>query len=122
VYLSEPDVISRTWVLDPSLQLNRLGGPCLPAVEIARLGVPGFVPHYLPGKNPFLNEVSQRYNLPADVVYGGAETLYPEYRKKLKDVYVAPKICVRYCCGWLMSAGPAGNRDAPELNCTPAHP
>jgi len=122
IYLSEPDVISRTWVLDPSLQVNRQGGPCMPAVEIARLGEPGVVPHYLPGQNPYAAEFMARYNLSAEEAHGAAEAMYPEYRKKLKDTYVAPKRCVRYCCGWLMSAGIAGNHDAPELNCTPEQP
>ncbi len=40
------------------------------------------------------------YNIPVEAVLGGAETMYPEYRRKLKDKYVAPQICVRYCCGW----------------------
>ncbi len=39
------------------------------------------------------------YNIPLEAVRGGAETMYPEYRKKLKDVYVAPEKCTRYCCG-----------------------
>jgi hypothetical protein len=29
----------------------------------------------------------------------GAETMYPDYRKKLKDKYVKPEKCDRYCCG-----------------------
>ena len=122
VYLTEPHVISRTWVLDPNLQQNRNGGPCYPAVEVARLDASGTVPHYLPGRNPYADEVSQRYNLPLEAVYGGANTLYPEYRKTLKENYRAPTRCVRYCCGWLGTAGIAGNHDAPELNCTPTVP
>jgi len=32
-----------------------------------------------------------------EVVLGGAETLYPAYRKKLKDTYVAPAKCPANC-------------------------
>jgi hypothetical protein len=58
------------------------------------------VPHYLPDRNPFTDEVTKLYRIPAEAVTGGAETMYPEFRKKLKDNYVAPEKCVRYCCGW----------------------
>jgi hypothetical protein len=122
VYLTEPHVISRTWVLDPTVEINRYAGGCFPTVEVSRLGVAGTVPHYLPGENPYANEVHERYHLPMEAILGGAETRYPEYRKKLKDTYVAPTRCLRYCCGWLPTAGVAGNRDAPGLNCTPSAP
>lgn len=119
VYLSEPFVVSRSWQLDPKQQLNWYYGPCWPGVEIPRLGVTGVVPHYLPGRNPFVDEVRTRYNLPADAVMGGAHTMYPEYGKKLRETYVPPTICVRYCCGWVMASG-RGN-DAPGLNCSDFH-
>ena len=118
IYLAEPHVVSRSWILQPSREIDRTGGACWPTVEIARLGVPGTVPHYLPGKNPFVNEVHDRYHLPMEAILGGNETRYPEYRKQLGS-YVAPERCLRYCCGWLLTAGPAGNHDAPGLNCTP---
>ena len=118
VNLSESHVISRTWVSEPLLvERSRYGGPCNPAVELARFNATGAVPHYLPGQNPYANEVSKRYNVPLDAVQGKAETRYPEYRKKMKDAYVIPGRCVRYCCGWMPTAGEAGNNDAPGLNC-----
>jgi hypothetical protein len=102
VYLTEPLVHSDNWRLDTHQE--RFATPCEPVVEVARK--PGVVPHYLPGTNPFLNEVSTTYNLPLEAVRGGAETMYPEYRKKLKDKYVAPAKCIRYCCGWINLLGP----------------
>ena len=42
-----------------------------------------------------LNEATQRWNIPIEAVQGGPETIYPEYRKKLKDKYVAPPPVVR---------------------------
>jgi hypothetical protein len=37
-----------------------------------------------------MNEVTERYNIPLEAVLGGPETMYPEYRKKIKDKYVMP--------------------------------
>jgi hypothetical protein len=111
-YLTEPYVLSRAWQLDPRAPQNRIPGPCFPVVEVARLGTAGAVPHYLPGENPYLREVSDMYNLPLEAVMSGAQTLYPEYRKVLKGHYTMPKACTRYCCGWGASGtGP----DSPGL-------
>ena len=44
------------------------------------------VPNYLPGENPFLHEFAQRWGLPYEPTRGGAETMYPEYRLKLKKM------------------------------------
>lgn len=104
VYFSEPLVRSRVWALDPRGNLNLGNGvasPCEPIAELPRLDIAGLVPHHLPGQNPFVNELTQMYNIPVDAVLGGAETLYPEYRKKLTG-YVPPAMCKRYCgCGGL---------------------
>ena len=45
----------------------------------------GAVPHHLPGTNPFLAEFAMRYNVPVEATRGGAETMYPEYRIKMKN-------------------------------------
>jgi hypothetical protein len=46
-----------------------------------------------------MNEVTQRYNIPLEAVLGGPETMYPEYRKKIKDNYVMPPPCKESCGG-----------------------
>lgn len=99
-YLTEPYVVSRTWELNPSAQYGSQAYHCSPEVEIARLDGTGAVPHILPGQNPAEGEMTNLYNIPLTAVLGGAETMYPEYRKQLKAQYVAPEKCVRYCCGW----------------------
>jgi hypothetical protein len=43
----------------------------------------GTIPHHLPGQNPFLTEYATAHGIPAEAARGGAETMYPEYRKKL---------------------------------------
>jgi len=95
IYLEEPFIRSASFVLDPSIRV--LPEPCEPQVEITRKE--GAVPHYLPGANPFLKEVSDWYKIPQEAVRGGAQTMYPEYRKKLKDIYSPPAMCTRNCCG-----------------------
>jgi hypothetical protein len=42
------------------------------------------VPHFLPGQNPFLKDFADKYGLPFEAVWGGAETTYPEYQSKLE--------------------------------------
>ena len=100
VYFTEPHILSRSWQLDVNTSLAPLPSPCVPEAEVPGLKGDGAVPHYLPGRNPFIDEVTKAYHIPVEAVLGGAETMYPEYRKKLKDTYVPPAVCVRYCCGW----------------------
>jgi hypothetical protein len=109
VYLTEPYIRTHSWELDPKQQV--FPTPCEPVVEVPR--PKGVVPHYLPGENPFINEVTKLYGIPLEAVRGGAETMYPEYRKKIKDMYVAPVKCDRYCCGW----GGGGMANVAILHC-----
>jgi hypothetical protein len=113
VYFEEPFIRSASFVLDPSVRV--LPEPCEPQVEITRKE--GDVPHYLPGGNPFLKEVSDAYRIPLAAVRGGAATMYPEYRKALKDLYVAPAMCTRNCC-----AGVGGGVADRNQNCVTEKP
>ena len=90
VYLAEPYVLTEIFRLTTNPNNFPLTA-CEPIEELPRLHEnPALVPHYLPGKYLFVNEVTQRYNIPLEAVLGGPETMYPEYRKKLKDKYVPP--------------------------------
>lgn len=95
VYLSEPLVVSRNYMLSTTNIIRPIDTPCVPGEEASRKE--GDVPHYLPGKNPFVDEVTKTYHIPQEAVLGGAETMYPAYRKKLKDQYVPPEKCPRDC-------------------------
>jgi hypothetical protein len=93
VYLSEPFLISKNFQLD-SGPIRPIGPPCVPGYE----GQSGDeVPHYLPGTNPSVDELTKLYHLPRDAVLGGAQTMYPEFRKTIKDKYVRPEKCIRNC-------------------------
>ena len=45
----------------------------------------GHVLHYLPGENPFIKDLRQRYGIAAGVPTSGAETMYPEFAGKLGE-------------------------------------
>ena len=82
VYLAEPFIRTRNYELTLSQELG--GYSCIPAAEIANRPE-GFVPHYLPGKNPFLLNATTRFGVPELAVRGGPETMYPEFQLRLKN-------------------------------------
>jgi hypothetical protein len=87
VYLTEPFVLSTDWVRDVGKQLSP--NFCISTVEITH--AKGWVAYHLPGHNPWLHEYSDKTGIPYDAIRGGAETMYPEYQKKLATMTVAPK-------------------------------
>jgi hypothetical protein len=98
VYLVEPEIVSKSFRLSP--RPLSYDTPCVLGFEGHEPG--DNVPHFPPGKNPFLDEFMKFYGLPREAVLGYQETLYPEYRKKIKDSYVPPPPCTEAC-------GAAGN-------------
>jgi len=81
IYLEEDFVRSTNWVLSPWQQLDAPRGEVVD--EIAERP-DGFVPHHLPGTNPWLKEFADAYGLPVEATRGGKATTYPEYQLKLK--------------------------------------
>ena len=114
IYLTEPHVVTRVWQYDPRGDQSE-EGICVTANEIPRLEDSGTVPHYLPGQNPEADHMIRTYNLPREAAMGYAESLYPEYRKRIKSAYTPPAACDRYCCGWIERQGRPGG--APNLTC-----
>ena len=117
-YLTEPHVVSRVWQWNPrATGTNR--EQCNTANEIPSIEDTGIVPHQIPGKNPEEDYMVRTFNLPKEAAMGYAETLYPEYRKKIKGTYVPPTACEErapgYCCGWIERQGRPGG--APGLTC-----
>jgi hypothetical protein len=80
LYLSEPLVRSGEYRLAPNQQV-----PAHPCTSVFEGLEPGQVPHYLPGENSFLPDVRTRYGLSPSAPTGGADTMYPEYKKQIKD-------------------------------------
>lgn len=79
LYLSEPLIRATEY----RLNVNSLvpAHPCTSVFEGLDKGV---VPHYMPGENPFLREIRDRYGLPANEPTGGAESMYPEFQRRLR--------------------------------------
>ena len=97
VFLTEPLVRSQSWVSDPGQRMGR--DVCEYSQEVPKPRA-DYVPHHLPGTNPFLKEVAEWYALPVEVMRGGAETMYPEYRQKIGNSVKPKEKCDRYCnCG-----------------------
>jgi hypothetical protein len=59
--------------------------PCESVVEIANRPR-GAVPNFLPGQNPFVEEFAAKYKIPLAATLGGAETMYPEFQRKMKEL------------------------------------
>jgi len=81
-YLEEPFFRNRDYTLAESGSIGAY--PCESVVEV--LLPEGYFPHYLPGQNPFLIEYARNHGIPFEAAMGGAETMYPEYAKKLEDL------------------------------------
>jgi hypothetical protein len=81
VYLTEPFIQTTDFVLDLSI----VDAPELCEVEEESDHPKGWVPHHLPGASREEEEFAKKHGLPIEAVRGGAETMYPEYRAKLKQ-------------------------------------
>jgi hypothetical protein len=86
VYLTEPFV--RTTDYELNLAQNIPPYPCGVVQEIDR--PKGLVPHYLPGTNPYLTEFASKHGIPVEATNGGAQTMYPEFRIKLRTLPPPP--------------------------------
>jgi hypothetical protein len=89
VYLTEPLIKSQDFAFAPYTGISWTW-PCEPVTEI-KDRPKNMVPHYLPGKNPNVTEFSGRYGIPEAAALGGAETMYPEFQLKLKEMPVPPR-------------------------------
>lgn len=76
-FLTEPLIHTTNYTLN--LQDSNLPAwKCEIVTELA--GKPeGFVPHYFPWKNPYMDDFAQEHNLSVETALGGAETMYPSY-------------------------------------------
>ena len=112
IYLTETLTASKNFQLDTANSQRPVGPVCVAGDE----GGPGDgrVPHYLPGRNPAVNDLMKAYHIPQDAAMGGAETMYPEFRKKLKDRYVRPDKCTYAYGGRREPASPPPHRSLPR--------
>jgi hypothetical protein len=78
LYLTEPMIRTSDFRLAPNQNIGPY--PCLIVSEVEQPH--GWVPHYLAGENPVLEEFAQSQGVPAEAMRGGAATMLPEFRKK----------------------------------------
>jgi hypothetical protein len=88
VYLTEPFVRTTDYELALNQQIPPY--PCGVVQEVDR--AKGVVPHHLPGTNPFTTEFAQRHSVPVEAAMGGAETMYPDYQRKLRTLKIPPRL------------------------------
>ena len=97
IYYDEPFVRSSDYKLNPSAnaRLLEFGGfvdggtgpvyyKCSPVDEVDTDR--WRVPHYLPGTNTELNMFSRGHNIPLEAALGGAQTMYPEYLARMRQL------------------------------------
>ena len=93
IYLAEPLVKSEEFNLVPNPNTFNPFYPCEYVEEGERDH--DQVPSYFAGENPYLAEYAALHDLPQEVTLGGPETMYPEYRRRLrtlpKATYTAPR-------------------------------
>lgn len=78
IYLTEPFMQSISYLLDTHTEVEFF--PCTVIAE----NLSEKFPHHLPGKNPYLREYAQDMGIPYEAARGGAETMYPDFRLKLR--------------------------------------
>ena len=87
VFLTEPLVRTSNWILN--LGYAPIPQSCVPSEAFEH--PESWVPHHLPGTNPWLNEYAIQNAFPVEALRGGAETMYPEYQRKLATLPIPPK-------------------------------
>jgi hypothetical protein len=89
IYLTEPLVKTQSYNLSANSDGNWLW-PCEYVDELPGKSASS-VPSYMPGQNPFLTEFAAKYQIPVEGALGGPETMYPEFRDKIKQLKPPPK-------------------------------
>jgi glyoxylase-like metal-dependent hydrolase (beta-lactamase superfamily II) len=85
VYLVEPLIRSSEYRLNVT-QVNP-PFPCTVVQEVERPA--GVVPHYLPGRNDQLDDYASMFRIPFEATRGWAESIYPDYLTRLKQLKAA---------------------------------
>jgi hypothetical protein len=92
VYLTEPLIRTTSWVIDEHFEIHPGHAQCIPNVVVPH--PKGYVAYHLPEENPWLTEFASKHRIPIEATRGGAETMYPEYRRKLETMPDPPPLPV----------------------------
>jgi hypothetical protein len=85
IYLTEPMTRTEMWALETNVTGSWLW-PCESSKDEVSGHPREWVPHHIWGENPWLTDASDHTNVPMEANRGGAETLYPEYQMKLRQM------------------------------------
>jgi glyoxylase-like metal-dependent hydrolase (beta-lactamase superfamily II) len=108
VWLAEPFMRTTNFSLSLAGNANAWG-TCSPAQVVDELPDrrTGFVPHYLPGQTAHIDDFLKGSGVPAAGARGGAETLYPEFARKLQTPASIPPPSMTPRIGRVTQAVPA---------------
>jgi hypothetical protein len=99
VYLTQPYILSRTWRQTDAGGTEIPPMTCQATEEIPELSDGVHIATTLPGQNQLVKVDERTYHLPPFAVAGGAETMYPEFQKRLRKQYTIPSnYCTQGCC------------------------
>jgi hypothetical protein len=79
LYLTEPMIRTSDFRSAPNQNIGPY--PCLIVSEVEQPH--GWVPHWLPGENPYLDEFAKDQGVSTESMRCGPETMLPEFRKKV---------------------------------------
>ncbi len=120
VYMTAPYVYSRAYDRSVTRPIATKYPPCIVNFEGTAEGT---VPYFPPGKNPLMTQMMQFFHVPEYASAGGADTMYPEFRNRLKAQYLAlystfPKKCTQYCTNFRFQQA-VGNLPQPVEGAAP---
>jgi len=84
IFLAEPLIRSQEFAYNSDTNAFNPFWPCESVEEGEHPR--GEVPSYFPGENPWAAEYAAKHDLPQEATLGGRETIYPEYRARLKQL------------------------------------
>jgi cyclase len=82
-YLTEPLIKTEDFAVNQHAAGASWVYNCRPVKEIISRDETK-IPHYLPGENPFLGDLTKAFGISGNALHGGAETMYPEYRLTMR--------------------------------------
>ena len=99
VYFTQPYIYSREYNRSVARPVNTNFPPCIVNYEGVAEGV---VPFYQPASNPLIDQPMQVFHIPVYASEGGAATMYPEFRNRVRADYLKrypsfPNKCTQYC-------------------------
>ncbi len=104
-YLTFPYVLSTVYTTSSALPVRNADdrdATCTPEEEVP---ADSPSPTFLTTPEATLMFETKNYGIPHEAALGGAQTMYPEFARKIASQYKRPQVCAGYCCGGQDAAG-----------------